>query len=207
MIVWAVMIFMMSGRDATTSTSDSHGVSAFLAQIFYNDFDSWSDESQEEFLDSIDYPVRKAAHMTEYGILGALIFGSVLPGRRKKKVDEESTKNWKKKKEEKERKRRIASGEQEELRERKAQVESIWLWSYCWISWFFAIVYAITDEIHQYYVPGRSSQFSDVCLDATGAMIGILICLGCVKILRGIERAKEAEEDQRMMKRRSRKKA
>ena len=35
--------------------------------------------------------------------------------------------------------------------------------------------YAVTDEIHQLFVPGRGSQFSDVCIDACGALIGILL--------------------------------
>lgn len=35
--------------------------------------------------------------------------------------------------------------------------------------------YAVTDEIHQLFVPGRGTQFSDVCIDACGALIGILL--------------------------------
>ncbi len=35
--------------------------------------------------------------------------------------------------------------------------------------------YAVTDEIHQLFIPGRSSQFSDVCIDTCGALIGILL--------------------------------
>lgn len=36
------------------------------------------------------------------------------------------------------------------------------------------ILYAITDEWHQYDVPGRGAQLSDVLLDSLGAIIGIL---------------------------------
>ena len=35
------------------------------------------------------------------------------------------------------------------------------------------VVYAITDELHQRFVPGRSCEWNDVCLDATGAIVGI----------------------------------
>lgn len=34
--------------------------------------------------------------------------------------------------------------------------------------------YAISDEIHQLYVPGRSGQVSDVLIDSSGALVGIL---------------------------------
>lgn len=40
------------------------------------------------------------------------------------------------------------------------------------------ILYAISDEIHQLYVPGRAGQIKDVVIDSLGAMVGIrLWCL------------------------------
>ena len=36
-------------------------------------------------------------------------------------------------------------------------------------------LYAVTDEIHQYFVPGRSCEFRDVCIDAAGAAAGALL--------------------------------
>ena len=36
-------------------------------------------------------------------------------------------------------------------------------------------VYALTDEIHQYFVPGRSCEIRDICIDAFGALCGCLI--------------------------------
>lgn len=38
-----------------------------------------------------------------------------------------------------------------------------------------SVAYAITDEIHQTFVPGRGGQASDVVLDAAGAFAGILL--------------------------------
>ena len=40
---------------------------------------------------------------------------------------------------------------------------------------FICVLYAISDEIHQLYVPGRSGQVSDVLLDSTGSLVGILL--------------------------------
>ena len=49
-------------------------------------------------------------------------------------------------------------------------------------------IYAASDEFHQLYVPGRSGQISDVILDASGILIGLLL----IYILRtGIKRYKK----------------
>jgi len=37
------------------------------------------------------------------------------------------------------------------------------------------IAYAISDEIHQTFVDGRSAQISDLCIDSVGALLGILV--------------------------------
>lgn len=42
-------------------------------------------------------------------------------------------------------------------------------------SFFLAVVYAATDELHQIFVPGREGKFTDVCIDAVGALIGLWI--------------------------------
>ena len=33
-------------------------------------------------------------------------------------------------------------------------------------------LYAVTDEVHQYFVPGRACRFLDVCIDTAGAVFG-----------------------------------
>ena len=38
-----------------------------------------------------------------------------------------------------------------------------------------AVFYAITDELHQCFVPGRDGNIIDVLIDSSGALIGILI--------------------------------
>lgn len=44
------------------------------------------------------------------------------------------------------------------------------------ISLFFGMLYAITDEIHQAFVPGRDGRILDVCIDSFGVLFGIYIC-------------------------------
>lgn len=52
------------------------------------------------------------------------------------------------------------------------------------ISWLAGSIYAVTDEIHQYFVPGRSCQVSDMALDACGVAAGAAFMLLCVWIFR-----------------------
>ena len=42
-------------------------------------------------------------------------------------------------------------------------------------SFIFVLLYSISDEIHQLFIPLRSGQFSDVILDTLGGILGILI--------------------------------
>jgi VanZ family protein len=44
-----------------------------------------------------------------------------------------------------------------------------------WLSWLLAVLFAITDEIHQSSVPGRHSSIVDVCIDSIGAGLALLI--------------------------------
>lgn len=41
------------------------------------------------------------------------------------------------------------------------------------ISLLFCVLYAISDEVHQLYVPGRGAQVTDVLIDSWGAFVGI----------------------------------
>ena len=47
------------------------------------------------------------------------------------------------------------------------------------VRWFIkafliCVLYAMSDEFHQLYVPGRSGELRDVLLDSTGSLVGIL---------------------------------
>lgn len=74
-IIWMSIIFSFSSQDSDESTYQSNGVGYFLAKTFVPDFDTLSQAEQTAYVESIDYPIRKCAHATEYSILGFLIFG------------------------------------------------------------------------------------------------------------------------------------
>ena len=48
-------------------------------------------------------------------------------------------------------------------------------WSVLLLAWLFAILYAVSDEVHQRFVPGRHGQLADVLFDAGGALAMILL--------------------------------
>ena len=43
-------------------------------------------------------------------------------------------------------------------------------------------LYAISDEIHQIFVPGRAGRWYDVLIDTTGAYLGYIMCILFKKI-------------------------
>ncbi len=43
-----------------------------------------------------------------------------------------------------------------------------------WLAWILSVLYACSDEIHQWFVPGRSCQVKDVLIDSGGTIAGIL---------------------------------
>lgn len=50
-------------------------------------------------------------------------------------------------------------------------------------SLIFVFVYAITDEIHQLFVAGRSGEVRDVLMDTVAGAVGIALYLGLRKLL------------------------
>ncbi len=46
----------------------------------------------------------------------------------------------------------------------------------------FCGLYAVTDEIHQYFVPGRACMIRDMLLDTCGSLTGIIFSLVFMKI-------------------------
>ena len=53
----------------------------------------------------------------------------------------------------------------------------------------FSVLYAVTDEIHQSFVPGRGPSVRDVLFDALGAAIGIFIVI-TVRFFRALHQKK-----------------
>ena len=134
-IAWMVVIFCFSAQPGDTSSDVSGSISHLFMQIWNWIFQlDWDAAKVLEMAEVWDYPIRKLAHMTEFGILAALVFGAI------KYYPQVDTM----------RKRYVGA-------------------------WMVAVVYAATDEFHQRFVPDRSGNLVDVCVDATGAVIALLL--------------------------------
>ena len=46
-----------------------------------------------------------------------------------------------------------------------------------------SFLYSCTDEVHQYFVPGRSAQVSDILLDSFGAICGALFAIAIIVLI------------------------
>ena len=124
---WMIIIFWFSNQPATESSEISGTISYRLV------------EDTDEIFNWGLTTIRKAAHMTEYAILGWLAF---------------------------------AFSGTFEMRQKVHYIAALG----------FAFCYASTDEFHQLFIPGRSGQFTDVCIDTAGAAIGLLLLAILLKI-------------------------
>jgi VanZ family protein len=59
-----------------------------------------------------------------------------------------------------------------------------------WIAWLLTLLYAVLDEFHQTFVPGRNGQLLDVIIDGMGAS---LAALGAWLVTRGEDEVSEAK--------------
>ena len=103
------------------------------------------EEQMREIANTIEYFVRKGAHMTEFAILSVLLF----------------------------------------------------LWLGLWemtllrrgMTAFLATAfYAASDEFHQLFVPGRSGRVSDVLIDSSGALLGVIVFILFCKLIQIVRR-------------------
>ena len=76
-ILWMVVIFCFSAADGNESSKTSGWVGRMIGHIFVSGFDDMSETEQEEWASKIEYPIRKAAHATEYAVLALLVFGAL----------------------------------------------------------------------------------------------------------------------------------
>lgn len=49
-----------------------------------------------------------------------------------------------------------------------------WLWREAWLALACAALFAVSDEIHQAFVPGREGRAMDVLIDSAGGLTGLL---------------------------------
>lgn len=134
-VAWMMVIFCFSAQPGEDSADLSGSISHLFMQIWNWIFGmGWSDAQVLEMTAIWDYPIRKLAHMTEFGILAGLLFLAL---------------------------------------KHYTQINSMKKRYLC--AWIAAVVYAASDEFHQLFVPDRSGNLFDVCVDAVGVTIALVI--------------------------------
>ena len=76
-LLWMGIIFWFSAQPADQSERMSLSVGHVAGLLFVDGYEEWPKERQEAFEEEIDHGVRKAAHFTEYAILGLLLTAKI----------------------------------------------------------------------------------------------------------------------------------
>lgn len=133
LLAWMVFIFVMSAQPAKQSAQLSGGLVTEVVEIIYPNFEELSETKQTTVTYNTTFIVRKAAHFSEYFILGVLCF-------------------------------MIANT----YRNYKFAVRTL-------SAVIFCVLYAVSDEIHQYFVAGRACRFLDICIDTAGSIFAVVL--------------------------------
>jgi VanZ family protein len=128
LLLWMGFIFTMSTDNG--SAAHTRPVVNSLLRRLWPTVDKYLSAEQ---VDSVDWGIRKCAHVTEYAILGILASRAVAFGN-------------------------------PPLRSRKAALPLL-----------IGVLYALSDEYHQSFVPSRGASIVDVFFDSFGVVTGVAI--------------------------------
>ena len=155
-ILWMAVIFWFSSNNGDISSMQSGKVSYMMASAVDKAFRlDMSEAERVGFSEGISYLVRKLAHFTEYLVLGVLLYVAI-------------ANNF---------------GTSLDSLDRDLRIGKIVKLRY-FLPAVIVFGYAGTDELHQYFVPGRCCSFKDVLIDTAGGLTGILI-IGLIRYIRG----------------------
>lgn len=127
--IWMGVIFYFSGKTSVTSDQQSYSVIETINQLFRH-----IGLNVKLAAEHWNFVVRKLAHISEYAVLGSLLymaFSSTV------------------------------------LSKKKVGIYSL----------LVCIMYAVTDEIHQLFISGRTGKLSDIGIDAIGGLIGVTVMI------------------------------
>ncbi len=74
LVVWMGVIFFLSSQNAETSSQTSGHFIETVAENFYPEYNQMTDVEKEDFIASLQFAVRKIAHIGVYIVLGFLAF-------------------------------------------------------------------------------------------------------------------------------------
>lgn len=172
-ILMMALIFWFSAQPADDSSELSTSVGLAVGRIFVPDFEEKTEAEQMLYAQSIDHPVRKCAHASEYAILSALCIGTLLSWSCDRKLQQMDHNKYRPSATSATNNNKPAAlvtllGKKLKL---KAAISMIVY------GWLIATIYAATDEFHQLFVDGRACLFTDVMIDSAGAAFAAVIIL------------------------------
>ena len=151
-LVGMVGIFYMSAQPGDVSGNISGSVSHLFMQIWDAILGlDWSEVKILQMARQWDLPIRKLAHMTEFGILAGLVYWGI--------------------------------GYYEKLQHCRYIV-----------AFAICVLYAITDEIHQLFVPDRDGNAVDVLIDSCGIVIVLCMVWAISKLAKMMDRRRTSED-------------
>lgn len=173
-ILMMALIFWFSAQPADDSSELSTSVGLAVGRIFVPDFEEKTEAEQMLYAQSIDHPVRKCAHASEYAILSALCIGTLLSWSCDRKLQQIDDNKY-----------RSPSSASATNVDKSAALVTLFgkklklkaAISMIVYGWLIATIYAATDEFHQLFVDGRACLFTDVMIDSAGAAFAAVIIL------------------------------
>ncbi|MBP3542900.1 MAG: VanZ family protein [Lachnospiraceae bacterium] len=146
--LWMGIIFWFSAQPAVQSAGMSGGIVEKLQEMTAN-VPVIGQLFASEFAEHI---LRKGAHVAEYTVLGGLLFLCMRQYLPEKPESQERC------------------GRAGDFRRVSSLTKNQALSAFS-----IGVLYAASDEFHQTFVPGRSGEIKDVCIDAIGVLVGMML--------------------------------
>lgn len=158
------MIFFFSGQPGETSGGLSNRLCVWLVNLWSSIFSrSLTDIQFHNTADALEPFIRKLAHITEYFFLTGTVYLPVSVYTLKERyilATENSA---------------YALAKLKNNHYHKSRSHTIKAIFRVLISAGVTVLFAAGDELHQYFVPGRSGRLFDVCIDSIGILFASLI--------------------------------
>lgn len=170
----AYMIFGFSAEIGSDSSKHSAKITGGVIKIKYPDFDKYSDAKQNKVKTTVEVIVRKTAHLTEYVILGALLFIHTLSVKAYKNAKKTGFLK--------------GSGTAPIFKNREGFPKAVKASLFTALA--VGVLYASSDEFHQKFVSERAARVTDVLIDSVGVTLGITAVLLVILIINRANRKK-----------------
>lgn len=183
-LLWMLLIFHMSSAVKDESNAQSGMICGLLCEIFVEGYEDMPAAQQLQMQERFSFPVRKGAHLTEYMILGILLTMTAASYWGEDigffwtthTAANRSSETGPYRSSETAPDRKFDANPYGSFETLPGMISCKGL-----IPLLIGFLYAVSDEIHQYFVPGRAMQARDVLIDTVGVLLGIWIARGIIR--------------------------